>query len=226
MSGSYAHARPVGALLATQGLPSPSVRDVDTAVLIPIKAFHAAKARLAAHVTPADRQRLARWMADRVVDAVRPLPTFVACDDDEVASWATERGAEVLWSPGLGLNGAIDNGVDTIGGKGLTQVIITHSDLPLPAGLTTIAEPDHIVLVPDRRRDGTNVLSRPCDANLPACYGPASFRHHLEAAQATGLAVTVRIDAYLSIDIDTIDDCRHPKVAALLRPILGEIAVP
>lgn len=202
------------------------MRDVDTAVLIPIKAFHAAKARLADHVTAADRQRLARWMADGVLDAVRRLPTFVACDDDEVAAWAAERGAEVLWSPGLGLNGAVDNGVDTIGGKGFAHVVITHSDLPLPAGLATIAQSDQIVLVPDRRRDGTNVLSRPCGADLPACYGAASFRHHLEAAQATGLAVTVRIDAYLSIDIDTIDDCRHPKVAALLRPILGGLAVP
>ncbi len=83
---------------------------MEPAVLIPVKAFHSAKARLSPTVTAADRATLARWMAGRVIDAVRPLPTFVACDDDAVAQWAESLGATVLWGPGLGLNGAVDAG--------------------------------------------------------------------------------------------------------------------
>ena len=56
---------------------------------------------------------------------------FVACDDDDVASWADAAGAEVLWSPGLGLNGAVDAGRATIAGKGFDHLVIAHSDLPL-----------------------------------------------------------------------------------------------
>jgi 2-phospho-L-lactate guanylyltransferase len=195
---------------------------VETAVLIPVKAFHAAKERLRPWLPDADRARLARWMAERVVRSAHPLPTFVACDDDDVAAWAEGLGAEVLWGPGLGLNGAIDHGVDTIAGKGSDHVIISHGDLPLAEHLAAVSRADRIVLVPDRRRDGTNVLARPCSAALRAAYGAGSFGNHLAAAVATGLPVSVRYDARLSIDIDTIDDCRHPLVAPLLRPVLGE----
>ena len=167
-------------------------------------------------------------MAGRVLDATMDLPTFVACDNDEVASWASARGAKVLWGPGLGLNGAIDQGVVTIGGLGFDHVTIAHGDLPLPDG---IAAGDRaarllgdgsggVVLVPDRRRDGTNVQSRPCSADLPASYGAASFSAHLAQSLASGLPVAVRFDERLSLDIDTVDDCRHPLVARLLEPML------
>jgi 2-phospho-L-lactate guanylyltransferase len=198
------------------------VQHVETAVLIPIKAFHAAKGRLSGWLPAPDRARLARWMAEQVIIAAKPLPTFIACDDEDVAGWAESLGAHVLWGPGLGLNGAIDQGVDTIAGKGADHVIISHGDLPLADDLSRFARPGQIVLVPDRRRDGTNVLARPCAVTLPAAYGGGSFRTHLDAALATGTPVTVCIDPRLSIDIDTIDDCRHPMVAPVLRPILGE----
>lgn len=161
-------------------------------------------------------------MATRVVDASRSLPTFVACDDDEVAAWADAAGAQVLWGPGLGLNGAIDHGVDTIAGKGFEHVVIAHGDLPLPDAITAVAATPGIVLVPDRRFDGTNVLARPCELDLPAKYGAGSYGQHLESALATGAQVSVRVDTRLSIDVDTVDDCRHPLVAPILRPFLGE----
>jgi 2-phospho-L-lactate/phosphoenolpyruvate guanylyltransferase len=186
------------------------------AVLVPVKSFRAAKQRLASNIDAVDRERLARWMADGVVSAAGSLPVFVACNDDDVAAWAEARGAGVLWGPGLGLNGAVDHGVATIAGKGFDHVVIAHSDLPMPDRLSSVALPGTIVIVPDRRRDGTNVLARPCRAALAADYGAGSFRRHLGAAVATGMPVTVRRDARLSIDIDTVADCRHPAVAAAL----------
>jgi 2-phospho-L-lactate guanylyltransferase len=195
---------------------------VETAALIPVKAFHAAKARLAPVLGASDRERLARWMATRVVEAVRPIPTFVACDDDGVAAWAEGLGAGVLWGPGLGLNGAIDVGVETLAGKGIEHVLVAHGDLPWPEALPRVPVAGTIVLVPDRRRDGTNVLARPTDVPLPADYGAGSFRRHLAAALATCVPVRVRSDPALSIDVDTVDDCRHPVAAAVLRPLLGE----
>ena len=98
---------------------------------MPVKAFTAAKGRLSVILDRFARADLARWLAGRVVAAAGELPTFIACDDDEVAAWADEHGAEVLWSPGMGLNGAVDHGRATIAGKGFDHVIIAHSDLPL-----------------------------------------------------------------------------------------------
>ncbi len=203
---------------------------VETGVLIPVKAFGAAKARLAPVLPPDQRRRLARWMADRVVAAVQPLPTFVACDDDEVASWAESCGAHVLWGPGLGLNGAVDEGVATIRGKGVEYVVIAHGDLPLPSALAVLATPplaraDHVVLVPDRWRDGTNVVGRPTALDLAASYGGGSFHRHLAAALRIAGAVTVRVDAELSLDLDTLHDLRHPLVRPLVGPVVDVPAV-
>ena len=134
---------------------------VDVAVLVPVKRFAAAKGRLAGVLDAEQRATLARWLADRVIAAARPAPTFVACDDDDVASWADGAGAAVLWSPGLGLNGAVDSGRATLAGKGFEHVVIAHSDLPLAHRLADLATPGTITLVPDRHRDGTNVMALP-----------------------------------------------------------------
>jgi 2-phospho-L-lactate guanylyltransferase len=199
-----------------------SLGPVETAALVPIKGFHAAKARLAPVLGESDRERLARWMATRVIRAFTPLPTFVACDDERVAAWAEQLGAGVLWGPGLGLNGAIDVGVDTLAGKGIDHVVIAHGDLPRPEALATVAVAGTIVLIPDRRRDGTNVIARPTSAPLPAEYGAGSFDRHLAAALAADVPVQVRSDPHLSIDVDTIEDCLHPIAAAVIRPFLGD----
>jgi 2-phospho-L-lactate guanylyltransferase len=189
---------------------------VEAAVLVPVKSFGAAKRRLAGWLTEAQRRDLARWMAGRVLSAATPLPTFVACDDDDVAEWAEQQGAVVLWGPGLGLNGAIDHGVDMLAGKGFEMVLISHGDLPLAEHLADMLRPNTITIVPDSRSDGTNVLARPTRLAFAAQYGAASFQRHLAAALASGLPVTVRRDPRLARDVDTISDCRHPMVARLL----------
>jgi 2-phospho-L-lactate guanylyltransferase len=194
---------------------------VQAAVLLPVKAFRSAKARLAPHVEPATRAALARFMATNVIEAVRPLATFVACDDDDVARWAESLGAQVVWGPGLGLNGAVDQGVATVRAAGFDHVVITHGDLPLPAAIPSLVAPRTVVLGPDRRADGTNVVARPCDADVPASYGGGSFHRHLEAAMAAGCRVAVRRDPQLSIDVDTLDDLSHPLVWPVLAHVEG-----
>jgi 2-phospho-L-lactate guanylyltransferase len=183
---------------------------------MPVKAFTAAKGRLSVVLDRFARADLARWLAGRVVAAAGELPTFIACDDDEVATWADEHGAEVLWSPGLGLNGAVDAGRATIAGKGFDHVVVAHSDLPLAEDLTRLVVADTITLVPDRRRDGTNVMVLPRDVELPAAYGGGSFARHFAAAVATGRRVDVRPDPRLSLDIDTPADLAHPALRAHL----------
>ncbi len=194
---------------------------METAVLVPIKSFRNAKRRLAGVFGPDDRARLAREMAQIVLRAAAPLPTFVACDDDEVAQWVAERGADVLWTPGLGLNGALEHGVDVIAGKGVEHVVISHGDLPLARAFDHLCRPDTITLVPDHRLDGTNVQTRPASAFV-AQYGPGSFRAHLAAAVRDGRRVRVVVDADLALDVDTIDELYHPRALA----VLGDLVPP
>ena len=161
-----------------------SVVAVEAAVLVPVKRFTSAKARLGEVLDAGQRAELARWLADRVIAASRPLPTFVACDDDDVAAWADERGAEVLWSPGLG-----STVPSTPGGRRSPARASTTSSSPTatcrwPATSARSPPPATITLVPDRRRDGTNVVALPLAADLPAAYGRGSFVRHLTAAMA------------------------------------------
>lgn len=189
------------------------------AVLIPVKRFTAAKGRLAGVLPDADRADLARWMASRVVDVVAEMPTFVACDDDAVAEWAHERGAQVIWCAGLGLNGAVDDGVERIIADGFDHLLITHADLARPAGLLDLAHRSRITLVPDRRHDGTNVMSFPASTPLRASYGGNSFSRHLDQALAFDeVELEVRSDIDLSLDLDTCRDLTHP----LIREVLPE----
>lgn len=190
---------------------------VRLAVLIPVKRFTAAKGRLAGVLDDGDRAALARWMASQVVDVAAEIPTFVACDDDEVATWARSKGAEVIWGAGLGLNGAIDDGVEQIGSSGFDHVLVSHADLARPHRLLEVAVADRITLVPDRRLDGTNVMSFPVRTPLSASYGGGSFRRHLEQAIAhRGVDVEVRRDPDLSLDLDTRRDLVHPLIREVL----------
>jgi 2-phospho-L-lactate guanylyltransferase len=196
---------------------------VDVAVLVPVKAFTQAKQRLASVLSPAERVRLARWLADGVINSVGGTPVFVVCDDPEVQLWARDVGATALWTAQLGLNGAVDDGVSAIAAEGFEHVVVTHADLPLPAGIVNLPRADTSTLVPDRRCDGTNVMSFPTRAPIAAQYGPGSFRRHRDAT--TTPVTEVRFDHHLSIDIDTPSDLTHPLLREVLPAWLPTIPV-
>src|SRR5438132_7204518 len=121
-----------------------------TAVLIPVKAFGAAKRRLSPALAPSERSRLAKDMADHVLRAAHPLPVAVVCDDAEVADWARQGGALVITEPGRGLNGAVAEGVRQLAAAGVEQVIVAHADLPLARELSWVAGFEGVTVVPDR----------------------------------------------------------------------------
>lgn len=185
-------------------------------MLVPVKAFADAKARLSPVLAPDQRSALARWTAERVVAAAGELPVYVACDDDEVAQWAKDRGVVVLWHPGVGLNAAVTRSVEQLSQLGVTHVAVAHGDLPRAHDLATLIEPGTITLVPDAHRDGTNVVAVATSAGFAFSYGAGSFHRHLCRAMASRRQVSVRRDAQLARDVDTPEDLMHPLVKEVL----------
>lgn len=171
-------------------------------VLVPVKAFAEAKVRLAPALGAEDRSELAKAMASAVLAAARPLPVAVVCDDVEVAQWARAAAALVIWEPGRGLNGAVEAGVVTLREAGVRRVVVAHADLPNAAGLESLAQLPGIVLVPDRSRDGTNVIVVPTGIEFHFSYGPGSFARHRLEADRLGLGATVVEDPLLAFDVD------------------------
>ena len=178
------------------------------AVLLPVKSFAEAKLRLAPALDPGRRAALARAMATVVVAAAAPLPTAVVCDDAEVASWARDLGALVVWEPERGLNRAVEAGVARLAGAGAARVVVAHADLPRArAGrLAAVARFAGVTIVPDHDDNGTNVICVPGDAPFTFSYGPGSFARHVAESTRLGLAVDVVDDPLLAFDVDVPAD--------------------
>lgn len=178
------------------------------AVLVPVKAFADAKRRLGDALSDDERRALVRRMAERVVAAGSPLPVAVVCDDTEVADWARRQGALVVWEPGRGLNGAVEEGVDRLATMGVESVVVAHGDLPRATGLGSIGDFDGVTLVPDRQGDGTNVIALPTQSGFRFSYGPGSFERHQSECTRLGLPMRVLRVADLALDVDWPADLR------------------
>ena len=180
-------------------------------MLVPVKSFHQAKVRLAPALSERERADLARSMATRVIEAAHDLPVAVVCDDDEVAAWATANGAEVVSRPGLGLNAAVNDGVEHLmQTHGAIEVVVAHGDLPLADDLGRVTGFAGVTLVPDRHDDGTNVICVPTGTGFMFSYGPGSFVRHREEADRLRLPYRVLRDPRLGWDVDVPADLELP----------------
>lgn len=180
------------------------------AVVVPVKAFAAAKVRLAGVLAPEERAALARRMAGVVVAAAAPLRVVVVCDDEAVRAWAEGVGADVVWCPGRGLNGAVADGVAALAAQGVDRAIVAHADLPLATRLDWVADFPGVTLVPDRHHDGTNVAAVPTDAGFRFGYGGGSFARHRAEAARLGLTTRLVPDPFLAWDVDLPADLAWP----------------
>jgi 2-phospho-L-lactate/phosphoenolpyruvate guanylyltransferase len=89
---------------------------------------------------------------------------------------------------------------------GALMIVVAAGDLPLATDLAWAARFQGVTLVPDRRRDGTNVITVPADSGFRFAYGPGSFARHLEEAHRLDLDVRVVHSSPLSWDVDLPED--------------------
>ena len=176
-----------------------------TAVIVPIRSFEGALSRLAGILGRPGCRDLMRVMAGRVVAAADGLPVYVVTDDPDVAAWAAGLGAAVVPAGRPGLTSAVTVAVDHLASAGIERAVVAHADLPLARSLRPAAGPG-LTIVPDRQRDGSNVVCVPTSAGFRFSYGPDSFSRHVAEARRLGLAVTVVEDDALAADIDHPED--------------------
>lgn len=171
-----------------------------------MKAFALAKGRLAGVLDDRERAALARRCASAVVAAAGDWPVYVVTGAGDVADWAATVGARVVSDPGGGLDAAVAAGRAAAVADGADHVVIAHGDLPLARTLAHVVVEGVVTLVPDRRRDGTNVLALPADCPVTTSYGPGSFQRHHADVVAAGLVSRIVDDPDLALDLDTADD--------------------
>lgn len=195
-------------------------------MLIPLKGFASAKARLAGAVDPEDRARLARQMAATVVQAARPVPVWVVCDDADVSAWSLRHGAGVCWRRAPGLNAAVSSGVAFLRAEGYDRVVVAHADLPRARSLAPVLDQDpaSLVIAPDRHGDGSNVVVVPTSSGFRFAYGPGSFAAHVAEGRRLGLEVVVVDDPDLAWDVDVPADL--PALDSPVGPCAGGVPLP
>ena len=188
--------------------------------MVPVKAFHDAKGRLAGALADQTRARLAERMATHLVRAQQELPVVICCDDEGVAAWATSCGAATIWCPGTDLNGAVRQGFNELREAGYATVVIAHSDLPLAGDLGWLARWPGVTLVPDRHRSGTNVMSLPTSLDFRFQYGTDSLRLHVGEATRHRRGLRIVHDDNLGWDIDNPSDLELPAASTFLADLL------
>lgn len=182
--------------------------DDSAGVVIPLRSFNDAKARLSSVLTEHARAALARTMAERVVEAAATRPIVVVTSAPEVVEWCAERSIATIDDPGT-LDAAADTGRGWVQARELARVIVVHADLPYATTLDAVAGTGNVaVIVPDHRDDGTPVLALPVDAPFNFSYGPGSAARHIAEAERCGLDVRVVRDEALAFDVDIEADLR------------------
>ena len=176
-----------------------------TAVVVPVRSFDGALSRLAGVLDRSRRHALMRELATRVVAAGKPYPVHVVTGDGEVAAWAETVGASVMLFERPGLTASVTAAVEQLAPTGLQRVVVAHADLPRVESLEAVAGPG-LMIAPDRRRDGSNVMCIPAASGFRFAYGPGSFQRHTAEAERLSLTVTVVDDLALAWDLDHPDD--------------------
>jgi len=179
-----------------------------------------AKQRLNGSLSPSQRESLARLMFEEVLStlcAVRGLDRIiVATSDRAVGDHATRSGAIVFEeSEQLGHSHSADAASRRAMSCGAATILLLPIDVPLvtraeieeliEAAQVEGAKP-RVIVVPSLDGTGTNALVRTPPDAIPSCFGPGSFRAHLDRARERGVPVTVKRPRGLLFDIDTPED--------------------
>ncbi len=191
------------------------------AIVVPIKSFGAAKHRLDGVLEHAERVRLARAMAEDVLETVAGTPGYghVAVSDDlEALALARRYGLEpVMDRLVAGQSAAVRQGFDAAWASGFSAVATIPGDVP---GVTvddlqtlcTYRPEVEVVLAPDRDGVGTNGLRLVLPHAIALRFGEDSLRLHQAEAARAGRSVAVISLPSLAVDLD-----RPVDVAAFLR---------
>lgn len=197
------------------------------AILLPVKAFSQAKARLAPLLSGEERQEL-MWAffqdAAKVLNECRQADCIALVSSERRALRAArQEGWMVLAEDSQSSESrSVDDACSSLRQRGFQAALRLPVDIPWLLSrdvdqLLGADRPSSAIVVPSRDGSGTNALLRnPPDA-FPSCFGPDSLRRHLQAAAQARLTACVVENKRLALDLDTPEDL----LAFLQQPVAG-----
>jgi 2-phospho-L-lactate guanylyltransferase len=191
------------------------------AIVVPIKTFSAAKHRLDGLLEREERARLARAMAEDVLETVARTTAyghFAVSDDPEALALARRYGLEPVEDRAAqGQSAAVRQGFEVAWDQGFSAAVTIPGDVP---GITladleklcTFRPEVEVVLAPDRDGLGTNGLRLIPPHAITLRFGEDSLKLHQAEAARAGRSMAVLALPSLALDLDRPED-----VAAFLR---------
>ena len=187
--------------------------------VLPVKAPINAKQRLKGSLSPSQREALARLMFQEVFSTlctVRGLDRIIVTTSDQaVADHAGHSGATVFEEhEQRGHSHSADAAARRAMALGAATVLLLPIDVPLVTkaeiedliNATESSLASGVIIVPSSDGTGTNALVRTPPDAIASCFGPGSFRAHLDQARQRGVPAKVLRPAGLLFDIDTPED--------------------
>jgi 2-phospho-L-lactate guanylyltransferase len=190
---------------------------------VPVKEFAGAKQRLAALLTPGQREILAAAMLEDVLSALAGATQLagimVNTVDPRAAALAERYGARVVTEGARdGHTGAVNGMARVLAAAGDGALLTVPGDIPrvtaqeIDAVVASCRAAPSFTIVPAHDELGSNtIVCSPPDA-VPLRFGDNSFYPHLDAARARGIEPLIVRQPGIGMDID------HPiDLLAFLR---------
>jgi len=185
--------------------------------IVPVKPLRRGKSRLSPLLTEAERTSLNHNLLSntlRTLSTVNQIDTImVVSRDPQALALAREYGARtVLENGNPELNSALKRAALVAKTYLANEILIIPADLPLLTDqevvtfLNHCGNPPEVVISPDRRRDGTNMLYINPAGLIPFNYGIGSFAKHIAEAERIGARVEIVETPSLGLDLDLPED--------------------
>lgn len=185
--------------------------------IVPVKPLRRGKSRLAGILTEEERTTLNYSMLGHTLEILSAVPeidqTLVVSRDPAALALAREYHARTVLEDGSPhLNTALKRATVVAQVYATQGVLVLPADLPLlnvqdlQKVISLAKKPPVMVIVPDRRQDGTNALLI-CPAGIiEYSFGPGSFQRHCERARKYGIHLEVCDLPSLALDLDLPED--------------------
>lgn len=198
--------------------------------IVPVKPFSRAKSRLAAVLSPEQRESLAQHMLRQSLHLLIGMQTFaevlVVSRDSKALKIAHDYHAHTIQETGAPeLNAALLRAGQVAASRGAQGVFVMPADLPLVTAddieqiLYLGRYNFSVVLVPDQAEDGTNGMLVAPPGLIPFTFGVGSFARHKALAEAAGANVQIYHSTHMALDIDLPADLERYRDIFTTREI-------
>lgn len=185
--------------------------------IVPVKPLRRGKSRLAGVLTEEERLDLNSQLLIHTVDTLKEISeiehVLVVSRDQAALSLARAHGARTVQENGAPeLNIALTRATIVAKRYATRGVLIIPSDLPLIsqedvyAMLELVKDPPVVIVVPDRKKEGTNALLVCPVGLIEYDYGPNSFERHCQRARQAGARLEICELPSLALDMDVPED--------------------